>query len=156
MMRPRISTALLLASLSAAALGASAPLNVKTGAWQILMTTRTTGTMIPPAALQQMAPEQRARVAAAMKAREGKSDSHDFKSCVTADDLKTGSAFGGNATHQEVRMACSGNDAHSGTAVFDAPTPTTIIGKIDVNAARGGVVHVDMHGHWLTASCQGI
>jgi len=61
------------------------PLNIKTGLWQLTMTTTVSGRPpIPPEALARMTPEQRAKFEAAMKARASHGPrTRTYKNCVT-------------------------------------------------------------------------
>src|SRR5713101_3789233 len=65
------------------------PLNIKTGLWQVTMTTTVSGRPpIPPEALARMTPEQRAKFEAAMKARASQGPrTRTYKSCVTKENL---------------------------------------------------------------------
>jgi hypothetical protein len=69
------------------------PLNVKTGLWQISMSTTMTGLPeIPPemqARLDQMTPEQRAKIEAMMKSKLGTPQTSSYKKCVTKEDLES-------------------------------------------------------------------
>ena len=65
-------------------------LNIKTGAWEVTVSTATAGMMIPKDALAKMPPEQRARIEAMMSARDGKVNTRTRRSCVTQQDLARG------------------------------------------------------------------
>ena len=160
----------LLAGIALAAM-THVPLKVKTGAWQMTMKTTMNGNPIPAAALAQMPPDQRAKVMAAMQARSGKTTSQVYKECVTANDLNDPGKFGqhdgdnhctntliaSTPTVTKIRMACTGENASSGTATFEASSPTTIKGVIDLTGIGGGAkVHVEETGTWMGASCAGI
>lgn len=163
-------SACLLAGTAIAAM-THVPLNVKTGAWQMTLKTTMNGNPIPAAALAQMPPDRRAKVMAAMQARSGKTTSQVYKECVTATDLNDPGKFGphdgdshctntlvaSTPSVTKVRMTCTGEDASSGTATFQASSPTTIVGVIDLAGIGGGAkVHVEETGTWLGASCVGI
>jgi hypothetical protein len=75
------------------AAGKVQPLNVKTGLWQVSMTTTMSG--LPPIApemqakLDQMTPEQRAKMEAMMKSRFGGTPhTSSYKKCVTKEELE--------------------------------------------------------------------
>ena len=83
----------LLAGAILSAAGKVQPLNVKTGLWQVSMTTTMTGPPpIPPdlqAKLDQMTPEQRAKIEAMMKSRFGGTPiTSSYKKCVTKEELE--------------------------------------------------------------------
>ena len=94
-MRKVLSAALvgLLASVVLLAAGKVQPLNVKTGLWQVSTTTTMSGLPeIPPdmqARLDQMTPEQRAKIEAMMKSRLGGTpQTSSYKKCVTKEELE--------------------------------------------------------------------
>ena len=66
------------------------PMNIKPGAWETTMSITTAGGMpIPSATLDQLTPEQRARVEARMKANSaGHTNTRTEKSCITKEDLE--------------------------------------------------------------------
>jgi len=80
------------AAAAQTAAGNPQPLHVKTGLWQVTQTT-SMGGGIPPdmqARLNQMPPDQRARVEAMMRSRFGGApQTTSFKSCVTEKDLQS-------------------------------------------------------------------
>jgi hypothetical protein len=83
----------MLAGVVLSAAGKVQPLNVKTGLWQVSMTTAMTGLpAIPPelqARLDQMTPEQRAQMEAMMKSRLGGTpQTSSYKKCVTKEELE--------------------------------------------------------------------
>jgi Protein of unknown function (DUF3617) len=62
-------------------------LDVNPGAWDMSITTLTSGSLIPPDLLAKMPPEQRAKFEQSMQARSGKPMTHTSKGCVTQEDL---------------------------------------------------------------------
>ena len=140
--------------------------DVKTGLWEITVTTATNGMMVPQEMLDKLSPEQRERMTAAMKARAAKGPmSHTSKQCIKAEDLKKG-AFGNvegqhctftptvqTSKHQAGKMACPAPGG-TGEADFQALSPEQIRGTITV-AMAGGSAKIDMTGRWLSASCAG-
>ncbi len=83
----------LLAGVVLLAAGKVQPLNVKTGFWQISMSTTMSGLPeIPPemqARLDQMTAEQRAKIDAMMKSRLGTPQTSSYKKCVTKEELES-------------------------------------------------------------------
>lgn len=65
------------------------PLNVKTGLWQVTMTTNMTGLPpISPEVLKQLTPEQRSKLEESMKARASQGpQKRTYKHCMTQQDL---------------------------------------------------------------------
>lgn len=84
----------LLAGVVLLAAGKVQPLNVKTGLWQVATTTTMNGLPeIPPdmqARLDQMTPEQRAKMETMMKSRFGGTpQTASYKKCVTKEELES-------------------------------------------------------------------
>jgi len=159
---------LLCSTLSAADLYA---LDVKTGQWETTVTGQTTGMpAIPPEALAQLTPEQRAKVESAMGARGAKPlvSTH----CTTNETLKqawntgqitkacTTTLTTSSATKQEVHMECNQNGTKTiGTVKVEAVDSEHIRGSFQMTAAAS-----DSGGHamsmnytftskWLGAAC---
>jgi hypothetical protein len=92
----RISTLALSLTLLSAALGVGAePLKVKPGLWETTTTTEKQGAN-KPTNLDQLTPEQRAKVEAQLAARV-KKETHTVKSCLSAEQVKSAEAFMGSA-----------------------------------------------------------
>src|SRR5271165_50293 len=115
------------------------PLDVKLGLWETTFTSQMSGMpSIPPEAMANMTPEQRARVEEAMKAR-GAGNAH--RSCITKDKLDKPNAFGEDrktctrtvvtsTSHKlEMRLEC-GDEASkvAGTVRIEATDSETIKG----------------------------
>ena len=95
-MRKILSSTLICLSAEVVLLAAGKvqPLNVKTGLWQVSTTTTMSGLPdIPPemqARLDQMTPEQRAKMEAMMKSRFGGTpQTSSYKKCVTKEELES-------------------------------------------------------------------
>jgi len=144
-------------------------LNAKPGAWEMSVTTLTTGNPIPADVLAKMPPDERAQVETAMKARSGKPDTQVFKSCVTQKDLDQNSMIKSegdskcskkivsqSATKIVIDQVCPAPLASTGKATIEARTPERIVSVIDTAQGTGGKIHVDIKGRWLGASCEGI
>jgi Protein of unknown function (DUF3617) len=159
-----------LAALASLAVTAAEPLNVKPGLWEMSTTTATGGSMIPPALLAQMSPEQRAQIETVMK-QHGAGGGHALstKSCLTKEDLLRGSVrtdqdedhkdcsyrvVTQTATHMETHFQCTGEGAREGEMKFEAVSPEQIKGAIQVSTPNGKVT-VQLAGRWLGASCAG-
>lgn len=147
-------------------------LNAKLGAWEMTSTSTTSGTLIPPDTLAQMPPERRAQVEAAMKARSGKPHSFTTKECLTKEDLDlnrilkdededeglqcTTKVMSKSSSKLVMERTCPAPRASTTHSSFEAKSPDTIAGSIDMIRAGAGKVHVDIKGRWLGASCAGI
>jgi Protein of unknown function (DUF3617) len=125
-------------------------LDVKTGEWQITMTSQTSGTPpIPEEVLNRLTPEQRAKLLTAMQARNGKSTVH--KSCLTKDQLDKPFNTGDEATKacsptlitssgnkQEIRIDCNREGFKAtGTVKVEALDSEDVKGSMTMIATNG-------------------
>lgn len=142
----------------------AATLDIKTGAWEVTLTTAMSGMPIPKEAMAGMSPAQRAKMEASMRAQAGLGKPRTSRSCVTRQDLDRGELGNSeqpnckrkvitqNARHLEMEEVCTGPEPSKSHFKFDAPSNERYIGSIDM--VRGeGKVHVDMSGRWLGATC---
>src|SRR4051794_18787779 len=132
-----------LCALSAAA-GAET-IDLKTGAWEVAAETQTTGVTVPKAVLDQMAPEQRAKLVESMRARDGKLVQHTLHTCVTAQDLQNSAVFDSDnadakctrkvinqtARSFQAEEVCPAPDASKGQVKIDSKTPTDYAGILE-------------------------
>jgi hypothetical protein len=147
---------------------AGTALNVKTGLWEVTYTIKTEGSMIPKSVLDQMPPDRRAKMEAAMKQRAAAGPrTHSSKSCVTAKDLQTG-AFEPNpdggckqtlvsqtSTHEEVKFVCTEDgETRTGHMTVDATSSDRMRGNVEIVTANGKV-STQLDGKWIGASCAG-
>lgn len=165
---------ILTSSLPVRAADTVQPLNVKTGLWEMTMTTTTSGTMPISAELAaKMTPEQRARMEAAMKAHSAeKTRTTTYKSCMTKEKLEKGFDFGqkdSKCTPTVVNSTASSEDARfscelqvdvksSGTIHFDALDPENIKGSGQTSTTGGGNtmnVKLSWTGKWIGPACSG-
>ena len=151
------------------------PMNVKPGLWETTMTMTVAGEMpIPPGTLDQLTPEQRARVEARMKANSaGNTNTHTDKSCVTKEDLeKFKSDFGarGNgcsptiisstSSSAKAKISCE-TQGLSGTGTYEVEALDSehLKGSSHATMTSGGHT-MNMDGKftskWLGSSCEGI
>jgi len=145
--------------------------NAKPGAWEMTITTLTTGMPAPPDVLAKMSPEQRAKIEAMMQARAGKPSTHGYPSCLTQKDLDedriikksdgedqcTQKVITKSANRLVLEKTCPAPRASTSKMTMEAKTPESIVASIDmVQGGAEGKVHVDMKGHWLSASCAGV
>ena len=162
----------LLAALSCATAWAAdpTPLNVKTGEWESTLTTATAGQLpIPQEMLDKLTPEQRAKMEAAMKARNGQGATNTHKSCLKKEDLDK--PFGtdeqrksckqtfvtSSASHQEIHMECElGGGKQSGTLKLEAVDSSNVKGSMQMVASNGGrtmTVNTSFSSKWLGPVC---
>lgn len=144
-------------------------LDVKPCAWDMSITTLTSGSLIPPDLLAKMPPEQRAKIEQSMQARSGKPMTHTSKECVTQEDLDqdrmlkeqhedgdlqcTTRVVSKSSRKLVIERTCPAPRASTSQMAMEAKTPETIVGSIDMTRAGSGKVHVDIKGRWLGASC---
>lgn len=147
--------------------------SAKTGAWEMTHTTLSTGTLIPPDVLAKMPPDRRKQFEESMKARSGKPRTFSTKECITKEDLDQNRMIKDNEDEEEgvqcttnvtlktvgkliMDRTCPAPRSSMSHITFEAPTPATITGIIDITRPGSGKVHVDIKGRWLSASCAGI
>ncbi|MBK6452029.1 MAG: DUF3617 domain-containing protein [Steroidobacteraceae bacterium] len=139
-------------------------LDIKTGAWEVTISTAMSGMPIPKEAMAKMSPEQRARMEASMRAQAGQGKPHISRSCVTREDIDRGllmrsdepnckrKVITQNARHLEMEEVCTGPEPSKSHFKVDATSNERYTGSIDTT--RGdGKVHVDMSGRWIAATC---
>jgi len=151
------------------------PMNVKPGLWETTTSITTAGEMpIPPGTLDQLTPEQRARVEARMKANaDAHTNTHTSKSCVTKEDLeKYKSDFGARAdgcsptiisstsSSAKAKISCE-TQGLSGTGTYEVEALDSEHLKGSSHAtltSNGHTMNVDgkFASKWLGSSCEGI
>ena len=150
---------------------AGATLDVKTGLWEVSSSGETTGTPpIPPEALAQMPPEQRAQLQARMAAAMERSNKPDVRrSCITDKTLQRGLDFSqperanckrtmvnSSSSQIDVHMECTGDEKMNGTFHFEAVDRQTLRGNINLvisNGANTMTMKRTMQGKWLGSDC---
>ncbi|MGE0404993.1 MAG: DUF3617 domain-containing protein [Candidatus Korobacteraceae bacterium] len=153
-MKTRACRVALAVVLSAGTLVAQG-LNVRTGAWEITMTMG--GVM----SMEGVPPEARAQIEAELRKPQV------VKNCVTPEDVKQlnlGKTEDGEdenckvlsskitPTSADITRQCSGDQAYTETAHFEAPTPQTMTANISRKSAEGATT-IKMTGKWVAAAC---
>jgi hypothetical protein len=144
-------------------------LNIKTGLWEIKSILQTSGVLpLPKALLDTLTPEQRAKMAADMKAEAAKGPSSETtRECITDKDLEQPfssantkecrqSVVSTSRTAQEVRIVCDGEVKGGGVMKVNSPTPETMTGSIDLKVGQGAdafSMNGKLIGRWLGADC---
>jgi hypothetical protein len=158
-----------LTTLSGLALAAATP-NVKTGGWEIAVTT-TLNVSPSEAVLAALEPEQRARIEAALKARSGKAVTRLFKRCVTAERVRAGmidellqkadsrpgcatEVIKSTTAELHVQQVCTGERASSSELKLTAASTTQVFLSFDSSAGTSSV-HAEGKGNWKNESCEG-
>jgi hypothetical protein len=154
--------------------GEKVNIGIEMGLWEVAAHAQTSGAALPPQMqeqLQHMAPEQRARIEAAMQgAMADAQRGHVFRECVTPERLSQGlgkedesaqckaSVVRNTRTEFEYRKVCSGGSdgAHTEDAVFHMTDPHHISGTVDVvvsGSAQPMQIHQILEGKWVSSSC---
>ncbi len=146
------------------------PMDVKPGQWETTTTGQMTGVpTIPPEALAQMTPEQRAKFESAMGARGAKP--MVSTSCRTKEKIAQGWTTGqqnlksctttvtaSSSSKQEVHLECNQNGAKTnGTIKVEAVDSEHIRGSFQMTSAQEGNHSISMNytftSKWLGAAC---
>jgi hypothetical protein len=171
-MHVRITTGILLLTLTAFAADKVQRLNVKTGLWEVTTTIHNQGHMpVPAAMLERMTPEQRVRMEERLKAQPAdRSRTITHKNCVTEQDMQKGDMFSTNpnkectehvvsstSTSAEIQMSCKGEGIQgNGTIKIKVLNPESVTGSSHITATGNGqTLNTDstFTSKWLSASC---
>ena len=142
-------------------------MNVKTGLWEVTRTHKMSGE-VPPALLERLSPEQRARVQAQMQAQSGKPETSTYKSCINQKELDEGADFGNKpeqcsetlvsstTNHVEVRFDCEMEGMKgTGTYKVDAISPERVQGSDEIRAEGSNniVSSSTFTAKWIGPNC---
>ncbi|MBZ5700654.1 MAG: DUF3617 domain-containing protein [Acidobacteriia bacterium] len=146
------------------------PLNIKTGLWQVTITSAVSGRPpVPADVLARMSPEQRARYEAAMKkmvSAAPKTTTHN--NCVTKEQLNkdpfsdekkscTRTVLKSTGSRMEIREVCEGNGVKSDITIqIEALNSENVKGVGHVTAAGGDKsmnINTNFTGKWIGAVC---
>lgn len=172
-MKNRISSSSIFFSCALAtalcpSLSYAAALNLRTGAWEMTITTVTFGNIMTPALLEKLSPEQRAQIEQNVQERSGKPSIQIHKSCVTKKDIDemnlikaddencTRKIKTQSSTRVELEESCSGADANQKTIGIESKNPESLLLVADVMRNNGSKIHLDVNGRWLATECKGI
>ncbi len=144
---------------------AAEPFDVKLGLWEVTRTTETSGEL--PFDTSKLTPDQRARIEAAMKARQG-TRTHTMRSCVTREKLDRDmfsdkenakckhTVVASTRTVREVKMECAGDEPMTGNIRFEALTPERVKGDAKMTVGEGArsmKVNSTMNARWIGSDC---
>jgi hypothetical protein len=146
------------------------PMNVKPGTWETTTTTTTSGALpIPPEMLARLTPDQRAKMEAALAARNAQPRTTTTRRCLKKEDIEKPLAFyddqrackptivSSSPSKAEIQIACELNQVKStGTINVEALSPEGV--KISAQMAMstgGGTMNTTMTGtsKWVGAAC---
>jgi len=148
--------------------GHAASLDLKPGAWEMSITTITTGNVLSPATLEKLPAEQRAQLEATMRERSGKPSIQMHKTCVSRkdiDELNLIDAPGENcsrkiitqsSTRVEFEESCGGADPNHKAIGIESKTPESLLLFANIERDNGSKIRLDVSGRWLDADCKGI
>lgn len=158
--------ALLMVAVTAA--GAE-KLNVKLGLWEMTSISRVSGMPpLPKEVTDKMTPQQRADMAAKIKAAAEEEPEPEVSSeCITQEDLDKpfASANAEECTQtvayttrntQEIRLVCTGKTKGSGVFRVTTPTPETMTGDLQLKVGEGAevmTISTKLQGRWLGPDC---
>lgn len=142
----------------------AAPLDIKTGLWEVSSKTDMSGSPIPAEVLAQMPPDRREQMMAMFKNR--KAATHTIQTCITKDDLGRpfkaqdeeasckSTIVTATPTKAEYKIQCSGSEAHSGVMKIETLSRESIRGStiMQVNSGKATVAN-EMSGRWVAANC---
>ena len=147
------------------------PLDVKLGLWETTWTNQMTGQMpIPPEAMANLTPEQRAKLEDAMKARaSGTPTKNTRRTCVTKEKMDKYNAFGDDrkscprtvitsTSHKlEMQLECGEEGMKStGTFHIEATDSENVKGTTQMVATGGGHtmnVNNSFTSKWIGSDC---
>lgn len=149
--------------------------NVKPGAWEMTVTTVTSGMKLSPELSAKMTPAQRAQMEQMVKSREGKPHTMTSHSCITKEDLSQDriikemedededtavqckiKVISKSSSKLVLDQLCPGPP--SSTTHFTIETKSTehIVAIGNRSEAGSGKSRIDIRGQWLSPSCDGL
>jgi len=167
----RALCASLLFGVAVSSMANGATLDVKTGLWEVASSGEASGMPpIPPEALANMPPEQRAQLQSRMAAAMERANKPDVsKSCITDKALQRGLDFSqgerpnckrttvnSSSRQIDVQVECSGPEAMKGDFHFEAIDRQTMRGNINLvigNGANKMTMKRTIQGKWLGDNC---
>lgn len=149
-------------------------LDAATGLWEVTTHPQMSGTLqMPEEQLQKMAPEERARVEAALQAAtQNASQEHVIRECLTPEQRAKGFDLGNEgpscktsvirntSSELQVRRECTANsDVRTTTEHFRMSGTRRMSGTVDAAMQQNGKpvrMHMTIEGRWLSADCGAI
>jgi len=156
------------AVLASFAVLAAEQLNVKTGQWEMVMSTSTSGASpIPAEARAKMSPEQLAKMDAMFGAGAAPRV-HKSLECVTKEDLAKPfhpdedekcqtTVIKSTSTTQDISVTCKGDHPSTGRMHVEASSPESMKATIDfaVESGNGATqIKTQMTGRWVGPTCK--
>lgn len=157
---------LLFAATAGATTARAERFDVKLGLWEVTRTTETSGAL--PIDTSKLTPEQRGRLEAAMKARQG-TRTHTLRSCLTQEKLDRDmfssdkenakckhTVVASTRTVREVKMECTGDEPMTGDLRFEALTRERVKGDAKMTVGEGArsmKVNSTVTAKWIGSDC---
>lgn len=173
LLRCGLMVALCMATLTPNAQAES--LNVKPGAWELTVTTVTSGMKLSPEMSANMTPAQRAQMERMMKAREGKPHTMTAPSCITKEDISYDriikemedededaavkckiKVISKSSSKLVLDQLCPGPPASTTHFTIDAKTPESFTAVGEREQHKSGKAHMEIKGKWVGAGCEDI
>lgn len=148
-------------------------LNVKPGAWEITVTTVTSGMKLSPEMSANMTPVQRAQMEQMMKTREGKPHTMTAQECLTKADVahdriikemededEDGDAkckikvISKSSSKLVIDQMCPGPPASTTHFTINAKTPESFTAIGEREQQGSGKAHIDIKGKWVGSGCE--
>ncbi|MBK8276673.1 MAG: DUF3617 domain-containing protein [Nitrospira sp.] len=149
--------------------------NIKPGAWEMSVTTVTSGMKLSPELSAKMAPAQRAHMEQMMKAREGKPQTRNAQACITKEDLSQDriikemedededtavqckvKILSKSSTKLVLDQLCPGPPSATTHFTIEAKSAESFAAVGDRQETGSGKSHIDIKGKWVSASCDGL
>ena len=150
-------------------------LNVKPGAWELTVTTVTSGMKLSPEMSANMTPAQQAQMERMMKAREGKPHTMTAPSCITKEDISYDriikemedededaavkckiKVISKSSSKLVLDQLCPGPPASTTHFTIDAKTPESFTAVGEREQHKSGKAHMEIKGKWVGAGCEDI
>ncbi len=141
------------------------PLGIKTGAWEMSYTSQISGETMPPAVLEKLTPEQRARHEERMKRRaEAGPRKRTDRTCVKKEDLARDAFARDEQKDCQYKVTsqtrslyaatyeCTGTGARKGEIRYEALGNDRIKGSMKMTTPRGAM-EMQVEGRWVGPTC---
>lgn len=149
--------------------------NIKPGAWEMSVTTVTSGMKLSPELSAKMAPAQRTQLEQMMKAREGKPQTRNAQACITKEDLSQDliikemedededtavqckvKVLSKSSTKLVLDQLCPGPPSATTHFTIEAKSAESFAAVGDRRETGSGKSHIEIKGKWLDAGCEGL
>jgi Protein of unknown function (DUF3617) len=139
--------------------------NVKPGAWEMTVTTVTSGMKLSPERSAKMTPAQRAQMEQMMNAQEGKPHTMTSRSCITPEDLSQDEdtavrcklkVLSKSSSKLVLDQLCPGPPSSTTHFTIEAKTPERIAAIGNRSETGSGKSRLEIKGKWLDTGCDGL